>query len=637
MKFRNIIGIVAVILVLTSCSKDWLKPMPLSFFSPENTYIDEDGIYSAITACERNMRHLFFGSSDNAPICTQLELSDVAVFGKSDESMGLTDIDAYLTPSHIVDNSKGRCLWFWNEGWNGIKYANIVLNRLSVAAETMSEEDLNAVRGQGYFHRAYRYFNLINEFGDVPWLDFEIQEPKLDFYTYDRWSILEQLEKDMEYAYAWVREVEPRGRANKWSCGILYMKILMSNGKFDEAIKVGQEIIAANPMVTKPISNGYSNLMLDLNSIDTKKNLLNTEGLLYIVSLPEFNATDSEKSYTMRNGTPYWAKGSAIKTPAYVDEKTGATVAAANGTQNSLGNNDPDKDSYLDNDYWVGRGIGCCRPSNYYQYDLWTDAEREDMRGRYNSESWRKMEDLYYNNTGLRGKNKYYGQHLVRPDNMSVVDSIRCWFSWPHYKLWVPDPSVTSDRRGGESPWYVYRTAEVYLMIAECYYWKGDLANELAYINPVRVRAGANPLTSVTGITEVLNERARELYYEELRHDELVRIAFTYAKTGKACEAFGGRIYDMAKFSGNSDGENLKQEGYNFYWDWVNKVNGIFNRGVVLGSYGEYKISVHHALWPVPESAITSNTGGVINQTPGYVTSSKRITPLRIGENSPSE
>ena len=38
---------------------------------------------------------------------------------------------------------------------------------------------------------------LTHQFGDVPYLNKEITEPKLDFYTYDRWSIFGTVQKDM--------------------------------------------------------------------------------------------------------------------------------------------------------------------------------------------------------------------------------------------------------------------------------------------------------------------------------------------------------------------------------------------------------------------------------------------------------
>ena len=80
------------------------------------------------------------------------------------------------------------------------------------------------------------------------------------------------------------------------------------------------------------------------------------------------------------------------------------------------------------------------------------------------------------------------------PDNMSVSDSVRCWFSWPQYKVFVPDPTKDTDRSGGETAWYIYRSAEVYLLMGECYYWKDQLQEAANMLNVVRERAGAEPL-----------------------------------------------------------------------------------------------------------------------------------------------
>lgn len=84
--------------------------------------------------------------------------------------------------------------------------------------------------GSAFFHRAYRYYRAVHQFGDVPFLEEELTEPKTDFYSSDRWSILERLYSDMEFAYKWVRTGAERGKVNKdaWRRSIL-MKICMSS------------------------------------------------------------------------------------------------------------------------------------------------------------------------------------------------------------------------------------------------------------------------------------------------------------------------------------------------------------------------------------------------------------------------
>lgn len=67
-------------------------------------------------------------------------------------------------------------------------------------------------------------------------------------------------------------------------------------------------------------------------------------------------------------------------------------------------------------------------------------------------------------------------------------------------------------------------------------------------LNAVRRRAGARELTKdEVNISQILDERARELFYEEPRKCELTRIAYLFAQTGKADEK--GRTYSMDNFT----------------------------------------------------------------------------------------
>jgi hypothetical protein len=45
-------------------------------------------------------------------------------------------------------------------------------------------------------------------------------------------------------------------------------------------------------------------------------------------------------------------------------------------------------------------------------------------------------------------------------------------------------------------------------------------------------------------------------------------------------------------------------------------------------------MSVHHILWPIPETSIESNTGGVINQNAGYPNIRENITPKLIEDDN---
>src|SRR5690606_22465794 len=122
--------------------------------------------------------------------------------------------------------------------------------------------------------------------------------------------------------------------------------------------------------------------------------------------------------------------------------------------------------------------------------------------------------------------------------------------------------------QGGQSDGHVYRLAESYLLRAEAYVWKGDLASAAADVNAVRARAGAAHYTpDQINIGTVLDERARELYYEEHRKTELTRMAYIFAKTGKA--AYNGKTYSQETFSEN-----------NFFYDRIMEKTDFYNKGV---------------------------------------------------------
>ena len=59
-----------LIYLISSCSKDRLKPEPLSFYEPDQTYVDAAAMRAALVSCVRNARIEYYG--DNPPILTEM-------------------------------------------------------------------------------------------------------------------------------------------------------------------------------------------------------------------------------------------------------------------------------------------------------------------------------------------------------------------------------------------------------------------------------------------------------------------------------------------------------------------------------------------------------------------------------------
>ncbi|MCE4563432.1 RagB/SusD family nutrient uptake outer membrane protein [Maribellus sp. CM-23] len=593
---------IPMILWTTGCSDEWLEPKPLSFFAPENALIDAKGMYAALTACERNMRYEWYG--DGSPIITELLFSEVCVEGTTDKPGPAQNMNIQITPTSQLNNTNyNRIGWFWYEGFKGIKYANVVIERIDDATYK-DEAERNAVLGSAYFHRAYRYYRLTQQFGDIPFIGREIKEPKLDFYSTKREVILRKIQKDMEFAAQHCSDNVDRGRVTKGAAGHLLTKINLALGDFDKAIASATAVINGgtyslmrDPFGQVPKEDGdfltsqgiiRDDVIARLHWWQNKALGANKEVLFMVLSKEDF--VDSRLDLqVMRQAVPFWgvSNSNMLYTP---DGFAPGTSDLAN------------REIRLVETF--GRGIGRARGTSYHTKKIWDDPN--DLR--HKKGNWMDMEDLVYNHPNLKGKSEYYGKplELYRENGqVATTDTIRNWFGWPHYKIYNPDPRRTQPQ-GGSYDWYVFRLAETYLLRAEAYWWKGDIPNAMADVNEVRTRAGAAPYTdaSTFDIGTILDERARELFWEEPRKTELNRIAFLFAQEGKA---YRGKTYSIQDF-----GEN------NFYYDRVMEYTDFYNKGVRANNGQEYTMSPYHVLWPVPQAAISSNTQGQINQNYGY-------------------
>ncbi len=590
-----------------ACKKAFLEPKPLSFYTPENTFNTPEGLKSVLVACERNMRYEWFG--DGAPIITQLIFSEMAVEGTTDKSGPAQNMNLQITPTtelnHIDYNRIG---WYWYEGYKGVKYANTVISYID-QPKWKSEEEKNAVLGAAYFHRAYRYYDLCNEFGDIPVVMQEMTAPKLDFYSVKREVILQKMKEDLEFAEKWVPSKVSGGEVSKGAVSHLLTKVNLALGKFDDAITSASNVIngGVHALMTERFgvdkADITKNVIWDLHRPLNKARPENTETLMLVIDRDGFkdNGDFGGGGSTMRQAVPFWF--SNINTPT-----------GNKGTSDALKKNNAAVDFDQATNY--GRGIGRCRGTWYSTHSLWTDGG--DLR--HAPGNWMRMEDLVYNNPALKTMqtpDPFYGKNLQLYNQSGILctDTIRSWFGWPHYKLYVPD-NENATPSGGHSDWYVFRLAETYLLRAEAYYWKGQLALAADDINKVRTRAGAKPITAgEVNIGTILDERGRELYYEEPRKVELTRISYIFAQTGTP--AYNGKTYNMQNFSKD-----------NFFYDRVMEKNNFYNKGVVTNHGDKYTMSPYHVLWPIPQNAINSNTRGLLNQNEGYDGFQNNMPPL---------
>lgn len=83
--------------------------------------------------------------------------------------------------------------------------------------------------------------------------------------------------------------------------------------------------------------------------------------------------------------------------------------------------------------------------------------------------------------------------------------------------------NASKQRNGNLNATFMMRMTEVYLIAAEADIYINNGANATGYINKVRTRAGAKPLTGTATVRTILDERGRELCGEYCRSYDLKR------------------------------------------------------------------------------------------------------------------
>ena len=90
------LAIFLLMTVLSSCSEEWLDPKPLSFYAPENVYVDEAGFEALLITMSKDIKSEFY--AERGPISNEHAMSDLGVPGAQANNV-VKDFPQVLTPA----------------------------------------------------------------------------------------------------------------------------------------------------------------------------------------------------------------------------------------------------------------------------------------------------------------------------------------------------------------------------------------------------------------------------------------------------------------------------------------------------------------------------------------------------------
>jgi len=639
MKNNNIFAfLIGSALLISGCSQDFLTPDPLSFYEPAATFSTESGLKSAMAICDRHLK-LYYATDHNEmlTIGTEYLFSEMMVAAATDKRAMLCDVANMLTPTsdnstqHNLDRTNS--IWyFWEETYKGIMYANTIIQFVD-QVKGLDESLKNAYKGRAYFHRAFRYMALVFQYGDVPLITKIISVPKQNYRSTKRDAILQMLTADMEFAVQHVPDQSDMsliGMVNKGACRMLLTKCYLAIGEYAKAKE--QTDILINESGYSLMTQNFGtfndggepqtwtitrNVIWDLHRAENKLISANKE---VILGMPN-RGSDAEsfvKMLTMRILYPFLFN-SQVKT------KDGKQALL------NIRRNQADYNPKYDYMRAFGRGIATWRNTWFCTHGIWYVngvEDNEDLRHNSTVGNWLRMEDYRCNNIA---SSEFGNPITLFDDNGALLcdDTIRRWFDVPHYKFYLDDPvndaniSGSDGNRGatngGIADWYLYRLAEAYLLRAEAKYYLNPSDPTIKDdLNILRQRAECSQLyEGQCNIGDIMNERGRELFWEEWRNVELTRVSLCLARSGKPDE--WGNTYQLDNFDKQS---GVDASGGSYWYQRINRLS-MYNKGVVNinatgNSSPNFTMDKKNIYWPIPYAAITANNKGVLSQNYGY-------------------
>ena len=402
----------------------------------------------------------------------QVASTDEAIIRWSDA--GVPDFhNMSWTPANTFNNA------YYNRLGQQIAFANSFIDNAQALA---SDPEVAYYIAEARFIRAYAYYNVIDAFGKAPLVTSSKADLKPAQNTRaELFNFVESELKDLEGKLKAARANE-YGRVDVVAAQALlarlYLnaKVYIGQDKYTDCITYAKKVIASSYSLNTTDANNNGTAYDELFLADNNSNGAQNE-FIFLASFDGLNT----KTY---GGTAFIIHGA-----------TGGNMNAS-----SLGINDG----------WSG----LTAPKEFVN-----KFEVSARNSNNEPTAWKDKRAMFYTN----------GQTY---ENTDLKDFTKSGYAITKFK------NITSTGAAGKDPEKKFpdtdlpliRLAEVYLTYAEAVLrggTGGDRATALGYINQLRSRAYGNASGNIADsnltLDFILDERARELYWEGLRRTDLIR------------------------------------------------------------------------------------------------------------------
>jgi len=501
-------------LFFAACDDDFLDRGPLTEITPDKFFKTERDLQIYVNGFYNFSRHGGgagrFGSDDN----TDNQLPGY---------YGSRSHNTRWNGETTVPSSGG------GYSWGNIRGVNYFFSALG-DIKNSSDANIRQYIGEAYFFRAWEYFKLLKQFGDLPWIDkplkADINETALSRIS--RKTIVENMVKDLDKAIDMMKDgnAGEYSRVNKHIALAFKARVCLYEGTWEKyhsgsAFGVsgsdGSDFIRLARDAAKAIID-YGEY--DLHADDGKK-------------IKDYARFFAQTDYGSNKEILFWAKmdldkGLFHSIPRYLTLGEGPQVTQEFVDDCLMMNGKAITES--DSGY-PGQGKGS------YQVNLLDEGGKEVKDSSGNNLKVTR-DSVLYNRDPRLVQNVFAMGDLTRIDMRGAPDfvlqtplrgdyGIKQYTGYKLRKGANPKDDQYQSERGTQGT-IIFRYAEVLLIYAEAQAELGNDAEAVAQIDKLRERVGMPKLSAVrpagsNTLKEVRRERRVELLAEGFRQDDIFR------------------------------------------------------------------------------------------------------------------
>ena len=486
MKILKYISIIFVMAFLSSC-QDYLETVPYSFTSPENFYqsakeaeLALTGVYNVLTAgnvqgtgnqssYSRNLMFMLNGANDEAVVRKGFNNQQYSVWGNA----GLNSEASFLNEA-----------WFFL--YAGINRANYLIEKLPDIDDFTGNRKVE-IEAEAKLLRGYYHMLLAMMHGAIPVYTTSVQDPEMERQPLE--FVYSQILEDYDFAYENLPDrSEIASHVNKWTAAALLAKV--------------------HCYLASAKQSGLQNFGYAPNSIDWVDAASHYDQSLTIttdiIALSGYELISNYDRLFRENTKQDQYKECLLTGEATSDANMDVVNVILNAfiPQGNRGR--------------VGGGYGWYRPLG----ELWNKYDANDARFHHNLTGNLPVSSPTEDIDGIR----YYIPQVITSPNTGI-------YCIGKYRMMDPTQKVIATW-GSSITLPLLRYADVLLLHAEAQYFTGDEPSARQTLTTVRERAvmsggDVNDLNAAylkgDFVEELLDERARELCFENWRRFDLAR------------------------------------------------------------------------------------------------------------------